>query len=80
VDKAKLRRYGAWAGCPNGTEENVERCIAKVSLPGTMRFGQCCRNRGFGPDGLYCKQHGKMVEAGRYVSVGNLPGEQRKRY
>lgn len=52
-----VRRYGQWAGCPKGVAEDVSRCIE--SIHDNYLFHQCARKRGFGKDGLYCKQHAK---------------------
>lgn len=56
------RVYGQWSGNERGTPEDPKRCIAEVY----PQFGwiprQCERNRGNGPDGLYCKQHGKKQQ------------------
>lgn len=55
-----LRRYGDWAGDPKGVPEDVLRCVVEV-WPQTRDAGwipwQCQRKRGYGKDGLYCKQH-----------------------
>ena len=55
------RRYGVWGGCPMGQAEDPTRCVEEV-WPSMARGWiplQCSRNRGHGPDGLYCKQHAK---------------------
>ena len=52
------RIYGQWAGNPKGREEDIVRCIESVSNDGFL-FHQCRRKRGYGKDGLYCKQHAK---------------------
>lgn len=40
------------------TREDTTHCIASVSTYGRLRsFHQCRRSRGYGEDGLYCKQH-----------------------
>ena len=53
------RRYGVWNGCPQGQAEDPTRCIEEVwPIKGWIPY-QCCRKRGHGPDGLYCKQHNK---------------------
>jgi hypothetical protein len=65
-DKDGKRKYGNWAGRPNGTSEDPALCVVSVhsGLPGA--FGhQCNRKRGHGPDGLYCKQHDPAVVAAR---------------
>jgi hypothetical protein len=58
---AKLRIYGSWAGNPKGRKEDIARCIEEVWPNERMSFiaHQCQRKRGYGPDGLYCKQHAK---------------------
>lgn len=56
--KAGKRIYGAWAGNPQGREENSANCIEEVHEQGRGgMFYQCNRKRGHGKDGLYCKQH-----------------------
>lgn len=58
------RRYATSSFNPNGWPEDRERCIAGVHETHGFRAPvvQCFRKRGHGPDGLYCKQHGHMVE------------------
>ena len=56
------RRYGVH----NDRIEDPKRCFTEVVIFGqgrilTMR--QCSRKRGFGKDGLYCKQHAKRHPA-----------------
>ena len=51
----KPRRYGQWAGSPEGSPEDPTLCIEEVSRG--FFFHQCSRKRGKGPDGLYCTQH-----------------------
>lgn len=60
-----MRRYNRWAGNPEGTEEDITRCIVEVfdTRPPASNY-QCQRKRGFGVGGLYCKQHAKMLEKG----------------
>ena len=59
------RRYGCWAGNPEGVAEDKARCIEQVYNGdyGGIRFRQCFRTRGHGKDGLYCKQHAKKNPA-----------------
>lgn len=58
VREDKKRRYNCWAGKPQGVEEDVKYCVYEVHEGGRGgMFHQCSRKRGFGPDGLYCKQH-----------------------
>lgn len=61
--KDKTRVYGSWAGKPEGFPEDPERCVAEVWHEIVFGFRQCGRFRGHGPDGLYCKQHGKMEDS-----------------
>ena len=55
------RRYGCWAGDPKGSAEDITRCIEEVSDSTGWHYHQCCRKRGHGPNGDYCKQHGKIA-------------------
>ena len=53
----KIRTYGYNLSCK---KEDTTRCTASVCESG--RYGsfhpyQCSRKRGFGKEGLYCKQH-----------------------
>ena len=58
-----IRRYNFWNGNPKGTKEDPEYCIEEVAEGGrSCLFRQCCRKRGYGPNGLYCKQHAKKHE------------------
>jgi len=61
-----MRRYDT------GNREDLTRCIASVEYwaGGSLFFLQCSRKRGCGPDGLYCKQHAKMLTQGKTVPVG----------
>lgn len=54
------RKYGRWPGNEKGTPENETRCIAEVSGSVEWFSHQCQRKRGYGPEGLYCKQHAKQ--------------------
>ena len=59
-----MRRYGRWAGNAVGQAEDVARCIEDVLQrpPHLPIFYQCDRKRGHGPNGEYCKQHGKKAQ------------------
>lgn len=60
------RIYGAWAGNKAGTPEAITRCIKEVWPRDGWIPHQCRRKRGYGPNGLYCKQHAqKKAENGR---------------
>ena len=67
------RRYGCWAGKPNGNAEDLTRCAESVRGSGggfsSFISVQCSRARGHGLNGEYCKQHAK-----RYPAV---PSDQR---
>jgi hypothetical protein len=49
------RRYGVWAGCPEGVPEDPTLCVVEVW--DAHRARQCGRKRGHGPEGKHCKQH-----------------------
>ena len=53
------RLYDRSALNPKGTPENKNLCIADVMDFSGWHLLQCSRKRGFGLDGLYCKQHAK---------------------
>lgn len=55
------KRYGQWAGNPNGHEADPKRCAASVFS--NWYPVQCGRRRGYGPEQAYCKQHAKRYEA-----------------
>jgi hypothetical protein len=60
------RIYGVCAGNPDGWLEDIHCCITEVQERGnSLNFYQCWRKRGHGPQGLYCKQHGKKEEERR---------------
>lgn len=62
-EEARLYRYSTWAGNPTGTPYRGHRCAMEVWEKGRTIFSyQCHRDPGFGPDGLYCRQHAKKVE------------------
>jgi len=56
------RVYGKWAGNPSGVPEDEECCIEAVWDKFSWGGRQYSRKRGYGPDGLYCKQHAKKHE------------------
>lgn len=66
-----MRRYGK----QDEEEESAWCCIAEVPTEEVARerfpfWTQCSKPRGHGPDGLYCKQHAKMIAEGKVVPVG----------
>jgi hypothetical protein len=55
-------RYGCWAGYPKGHKQNETKCVKEISCgQRSCLFTQCSRKRGYGHNGLYCKQHAKTV-------------------
>lgn len=60
-EEAARYRYGSWRVAPRGYEYSPARCAYEVHHD--PRFHQCERANGHGPDGLYCKQHAKIVES-----------------
>jgi hypothetical protein len=58
-----LRRYGKWAGRPDGVKEDITLCVRQVarSVGRSTDFGQCLRKRGHGPNGEYCKAHAQEL-------------------
>lgn len=62
--KPGKRRYGCWAGRPNGMPEDITRCVAAIYAGSRFISQQCTRVRGFGPNEEYCKQHAKKVTDG----------------
>lgn len=56
------KKYGAWAGNPEGQTPDYDRCCMEVwSKDRWSRASQCGRKRGHGPDGAYCAQHDPRV-------------------
>jgi len=62
------RYYGKSTLRPHGIPEDPTRCIAEVADETGWHFYQCKRKRGYGPGGLYCKQHAKIIESRRKQS------------
>jgi len=63
LEEAKKVRYGTWAGNPNGKKYKDDYCSWEVwPQSGSFVPSQCSRKNGYGPDGLYCKQHAKKVK------------------
>jgi len=57
-----VRIYQPADGPPFSTPVDPDRCAAAVMPSWVFWSHQCWRPRGHGPDGLYCRQHGKMAE------------------
>ena len=66
--EAKKIRYGAWAGNPSGSPYNEKYCAYSVS-DNFFRLRQCSRKNGYGPDGLYCRQHGSLFSESERIEV-----------
>jgi len=60
LEEAKAKRYGTWAGSPDGNAYDPDQCAYEVYS--AWGFYQCSRKNGHGINGLYCKQHAKMVK------------------
>lgn len=54
-----LRGQAEWSRNEKGIKEDFDRCVKTVAGGGWVY--QCSRKRGHGKDGLYCKQHAKMI-------------------
>ncbi len=55
------RVYGkTWGKIKDIRQENPNRCIEAIWHKEYGCGYQCQRKRGYGKDGLYCKQHSKM--------------------
>ena len=61
LKKKVVKRYGANAA-NKGELEDVTKCIKQIWSENGFKSWQCKRKRGHGPEGLYCKQHGKRIE------------------
>ena len=61
-ERAKVRTYGQSF---NPQAENPTRCVASVHDRLRWASFQCQRQRGHGPDGLYCKQHDPAAQKAR---------------
>lgn len=78
-EEAQTVKYGSWAGNPDGRPYNPEQCAYQVvpnTRGGIAEAHQCSRTPGFGPDGLYCKQHAEHIgyyeETGRHLFIAEL--------
>ena len=62
LEEAQQRRYGPAGLCAY----EPRRCAQRVMLSGgwPVKYEvQCSRRNGYGPAGLYCKQHARIMEA-----------------
>ena len=56
------RAYGRNDGLHRPTPYKPDRCAYEVSEPPHyLSSHQCTRKPGHGPDGLFCKQHARVV-------------------
>jgi hypothetical protein len=53
----ELRKYNGDLG--RVMREDTSRCVQSVPTCNGWHEKQCSRKRGYGKDGLYCKQHAK---------------------
>lgn len=61
--EAELFRYGKSGIRPSGSPYDPARCAAVVPEGGrSVLFRQCGRKPGFGPDGIFCKQHADKIK------------------
>lgn len=65
----KLRRYGKWAGRPEGALEDPERCCAEVFPRGSYIARQCLRKRDSRSELGLCQRHEKERKAGRHINI-----------
>ena len=62
IEEAREYRYGTWSGNPNGRTYKEGYCAYEIWESGPWIMScQCSRKNGYGPDGLYCKQHAKKL-------------------
>lgn len=71
-----MRKYGVWIGCREGTPENVSQCVVEVWDNTFKHFFQCRHGRGHGEGGVLCRQHAKLQEAGRKLSIPDDESEE----
>lgn len=77
------KKYGAWAGSPEGVTPDYDRCCEEVwSRDRWSRASQCNRKRGHGPDGAYCAQHDPEVVKKRQAEASRRHDAewQKRRY
>jgi hypothetical protein len=76
--EAQAHRYTQWGGNPKGNDYNPACCA--YSICGSERGAlpcQCSRKNGHGPDGLYCKQHSRVVVDSSARSIAWLRSKQK---
>ena len=60
LEEIRSYRYHQWAGNPKGRAYSEGDCACEVWIDWGSR--QCSRKNGHGINGLYCKQHAKILE------------------
>lgn len=58
------KAYGQWAGNERGIPADPARCCEEV-YDRFVKFHQCTRPRGHGPEKAFCKQHTPDAKAAR---------------
>ena len=62
AEEAQARIYGRVDRLQRGTPYNPAQCAYEVSVPPWyFESHQCARKPGHGHNGLFCKQHAKLV-------------------
>lgn len=59
-EDARKHRYGIESFNPKGQAYQENRCAFDIA----RRYGcpgQCLKANGFGPEGIYCRQHAKVM-------------------
>lgn len=74
-DHKHQKSYGQWAGNPKGNPPDTARCAEEIRPAGQWQFSQCSRKCGYGPNGVYCKQHAKRFTPMEYPVKDSGKGE-----
>lgn len=62
IEEAREQRYGRSTAHPSGARYREGYCLVEITSKNRWNSRQCSRKNGFGPGGLYCKQHAKWIE------------------
>lgn len=68
IEEARKEEYGPHYRSASYVEG---RCVEGVRRNGSWGNVQCSRKNGYGPGGLYCKQHAKQIEEWGRKGVNN---------
>ena len=60
AEKRLYGKPGQYTNWPEGVPYYQSKCAYEVKYKKDYS-GQCCRNNGYGPDGLFCKFHAKKM-------------------